>query len=67
MKICLFHGLLLSRPKKDELTDPEPEGEYLIPLGKANVIREGKGVTVVATAAMVRQALAAAHLLLRQY
>ena len=59
-KICLFHGLLLSRPKKGELTEPEPEGEYTIPLGKANVKREGKDVTVVAAAAMVRRALAAA-------
>jgi len=58
--ICLHHALLLSRPKKGELTEEEPEGEYIIPLGKAAVKREGRDVTVVATAAMVRRALAAA-------
>ena len=37
-----------------------PEEEYLIPLGKADIKREGKDVTVVATALMVHRALAAA-------
>jgi len=37
-----------------------PEEEYLIPIGKADVKREGKDVTVVATSRMVHQALEAA-------
>jgi acetoin:2,6-dichlorophenolindophenol oxidoreductase subunit beta len=39
---------------------PVPEGEYLIPLGKADVKREGTDVTVVATGAMVGKAISAA-------
>ncbi|MFH1135914.1 MAG: alpha-ketoacid dehydrogenase subunit beta [Pseudomonadota bacterium] len=38
-----------------------PAGEYLIPLGRADVKREGADVTVVATAAMVHKALEAAE------
>ena len=38
-----------------------PEGEYLVPLGKADVKREGSDVTIVATAAMVHKALEAAE------
>jgi pyruvate dehydrogenase E1 component beta subunit len=38
-----------------------PEGEYAIPLGEADVKREGKDVTVVATARMVHTALSAAE------
>jgi len=34
-----------------------PEGEYTIPFGQANVVREGTDVTVVAYAAMVKKAL----------
>ena len=42
------------------MTGPVPEGEYAIPLGQAEVKREGKDVTVVATAVMVHKALEAA-------
>lgn len=38
-----------------------PEGEYTIPLGKADVKREGKDVTVVSYGAMVHEALKAAE------
>ena len=38
-----------------------PEESYLIPLGKADVKREGKDITVVATAMMVGRALSAAE------
>lgn len=38
-----------------------PEGYYSIPLGKANVVREGAEVTVLAYGAMVHVALAAAE------
>jgi pyruvate/2-oxoglutarate/acetoin dehydrogenase E1 component len=40
-----------------------PEGELLIPLGKADVKQEGSDVTVVATARMVHMALEAAKTL----
>src|SRR5579885_1289278 len=38
-----------------------PEGEYVIPLGKADIKREGGDVTVVAISRMVHQALDAAQ------
>ena len=40
-----------------------PEGEYVVPLGKADIKRAGKDVTIVAIARMVHQALAAADVL----
>jgi pyruvate/2-oxoglutarate/acetoin dehydrogenase E1 component len=40
-----------------------PEEEYLIPIGKADVKRAGKDVTVVATSRMVHQSLEAAKVL----
>ena len=43
------------------LTGRVPEEEYTIPLGKADVKREGKDVTVVAIGTMVHRALAAAE------
>lgn len=38
-----------------------PEGEYAIPLGKANVVREGKDVTIITYGAMVHTSLKAAE------
>lgn len=38
-----------------------PEGEHLIPLGQAKVVRSGQQVTVIAWSAMVATALAAAE------
>ncbi len=43
------------------LKGPVPEGEHLVPLGKAAVVREGRDVTVVAIAFMVRRVLEAAE------
>jgi pyruvate/2-oxoglutarate/acetoin dehydrogenase E1 component len=40
---------------------PVPEEEYAVPLGVADVKREGSDVTVVATSIMVQRALAAAE------
>lgn len=40
-----------------------PEGDYVIPLGKADVKREGRDATIVAIGAMVRPSLRAAELL----
>jgi pyruvate dehydrogenase E1 component beta subunit len=38
-----------------------PEGEYTVPLGKANVIREGSDVTILTYGAMVQTSLKAAE------
>ena len=38
-----------------------PDGEHVVPLGQAAIVREGTDVTVVALAAMVPRALAAAQ------
>jgi pyruvate dehydrogenase E1 component beta subunit len=40
-----------------------PEGEHVVPLGKAAVVREGSDVTIIALAAMVPRALKAAETL----
>jgi len=40
-----------------------PEGEYLVPLGKADIRREGDDITLVAWSGMVQRCLAAADLL----
>ena len=52
--IFLEHKMLY--PMKGEV----PEGEYAIPLGRADVKRQGTDVTVVATQMMVHKALGAA-------
>lgn len=38
-----------------------PEGEYTIPLGKANVVKEGSDVTIITYGAMVHTSLKAAE------
>ena len=40
-----------------------PEEEYTIPLGVADVKREGSDITIIATSSMVQVALGAARLL----
>src|SRR3989454_4511313 len=45
------------------LKGPVPEGEYAIPFGVADVKREGRDITIVATSSMVQVALQAADLL----
>ena len=45
------------------VTGAVPEGEYTLPLGVADVKREGDDVTLVGTSSMVRVCLAAAELL----
>jgi pyruvate dehydrogenase E1 component beta subunit len=56
--VFLEHKLLYRR-----LQEELPEEEYLVPIGKADVKREGSDVTIVATGAMVHQALEAADVL----
>ena len=38
-----------------------PEGDYTVPLGKANVMKQGEHVTVIAWGAMLYEALDAAQ------
>jgi pyruvate/2-oxoglutarate/acetoin dehydrogenase E1 component len=45
---------------------PVPEGEHIVPFGVADVKREGKDVTIVATAWMVKKSLAAAEQLAKE-
>lgn len=47
----------LYRKIKEEV----PEGDYVVPLGKANVVREGKDATIVSYGSAVHMALAAAE------
>ena len=54
--VFLEHKLLLL----DKATNEIPNEEYTIPLGKADIKREGSDVTVVAIGLMVQRALAAA-------
>ncbi len=58
--LFLEHKNLLS------LKGPVPDGEHLVPFGQAAIVREGKDVTVVGVAFMVRQALAAAEQLAKE-
>ncbi len=44
-----------------DLKGPVPEGEYVVPLGQADVKREGSDVTIVAISRMVHVALEAAN------
>lgn len=54
--VFLYHKMLLLSSSTSQI----PEEEYTIPLGKADIKREGSDVTVVAIALMVHRALAAA-------
>jgi len=60
--IFLTHKRLGGR----RFTSQIPDEEYTIPLGKADIKREGSDVTVVATAFMVHRALEAATTLQEQ-
>jgi pyruvate dehydrogenase E1 component beta subunit len=42
---------------------PVPEGDYIVPLGVADIKREGRDITLVATSSMVQVALGAATML----
>lgn len=53
--IIFFEPKRVYRASKGEV----PEGDYEVELGKAKVIREGKGLTVITWGAMVHEAIAA--------
>lgn len=52
----------LSYGEKGEI----PEGEYLVPIGKAKVVREGKDITLVSYSRMMKPCLEAALLLAKE-
>ena len=54
--VVFFHHYLLTLEHGDV-----PEGEHVVPLGQANVVREGGDVTIVALGWMLGQALEAAE------
>ncbi|MCC6392190.1 MAG: alpha-ketoacid dehydrogenase subunit beta [Bryobacterales bacterium] len=54
--VIFFEHKALYRRVKDEL----PEGDYTVPIGKANVFREGKHISVITYSAMVHVAAEAA-------
>ncbi|MDX3929551.1 MAG: alpha-ketoacid dehydrogenase subunit beta [Shinella sp.] len=56
--VMIFEHKLLYKMK-----GPVPEGHYTVPIGKADVRREGKDLTIVATSIMVHKALEAAEAL----
>jgi 2-oxoisovalerate dehydrogenase E1 component len=58
---CYDPVLFLEHRELLGVKGPVPEEEYEIEFGKAAVVREGKDVTVVALAQMVRRTLAAAE------
>ena len=51
--VLFFEPKRIYRAAKGEV----PEGDYTVPLGKARVVREGRGVTVVTYGAMLYEAL----------
>jgi pyruvate dehydrogenase E1 component beta subunit len=53
--LFIEHRLLYS------MTGSTPNGEFAIPFGKADIKREGRDVTIVATAMMVQKSLEAAN------
>lgn len=58
--VVIFEDKLMYQEKA-----PVPEEEYLIPFGKAEVLRPGRDITIVATSSMVQVARNAAVLLER--
>lgn len=59
--VVIFEDKLMYNDKA-----PVPEEEFLIPFGQANIKREGRDVTLVATSSMVQVAEAAADILSRE-
>jgi pyruvate dehydrogenase E1 component beta subunit len=55
--VLFFEPKRIYRAVKEEV----PDDEYTVPIGRANVIREGKDVTLISWGAMVRETLRAAE------
>lgn len=58
--------IFLEHKRSYEIEGEVPEEEYVLPLGVADVKREGKDVTIVAVSLMVHHALAAAERLAQE-
>ena len=56
--VMFFEPKRIYRAAKGEV----PEGDYTVEIGKAQIVREGDGITVIAWGAMLHEALAAAEL-----
>ncbi|MBU5678190.1 alpha-ketoacid dehydrogenase subunit beta [Alkaliphilus sp. MSJ-5] len=59
--IIYFENKILYREK-----GPVPEGEYIVPIGKANVAKEGKDVTIISYSIMMKKAFKAAEILAKE-
>ena len=55
--------MCIENKKLYSIKGPVPEEEYFIPIGKADVKREGKDLTIIATSFMVHESLKAAEAL----
>jgi len=53
--------MCIENKKLYALKGPVPEEEYFVPIGKADVKREGRDITIIATSFMVHEALKAAE------
>jgi 2-oxoisovalerate dehydrogenase E1 component beta subunit len=60
--VIFFEHKYLYRRIKEEI----PEGDYIVPIGKARVAREGSDLSIITYAAMVYTALEAAELLSKE-
>lgn len=59
--VIYFENKILYREK-----GPVPEGEYIVPIGKANVAKEGKDVTIISYSIMMKKAFETAELLAKE-
>lgn len=59
--VVIFEDKLMYQDKA-----PVPEEEYLIPFGQANILREGRDITLIGTSSMVQVAEKAADILAGQ-
>jgi pyruvate dehydrogenase E1 component beta subunit len=55
--VLFFEPKRIYRAVKEEV----PDGEYTVPIGKAKVVREGSGLTIISWGAMVREVLRASE------
>lgn len=56
--VIYFENKILYREK-----GPVPEGDFIVPIGKANVAKEGKDVTILSYSIMMKNAFEAAEIL----
>jgi pyruvate dehydrogenase E1 component beta subunit len=59
--VVIFEDKLMYNDKA-----PVPDEEYLIPFGEANILREGRDITLIGTSSMVQVCEAAAEMLAEQ-